>query len=214
MFAKHPSATKTFGKVPRFEWDGLVPRFKDTEPAFRKPPNIYNVPDPNSLEALMKRVVSIKGPYNLFTGKRDGTSIKNHFSPPYTIVPDRYHLEPSDLDIMLTHPMKARWGPLRIQSKYKEYKSSSNAKICFTGMENFCKKKDFPRSQPRECSLQTLLCAIRIQMNQGLVITTYRGSSGEEYRRFCTFRLNNVEFFMYPVSNIRMKWSILLDLRT
>ncbi|XP_045465475.1 lymphocyte expansion molecule-like isoform X1 [Harmonia axyridis] len=124
IYSKHPSSKKTFGNVARFEWDGLQQRFKDTEPSFRKPPNLYNVPDPNSLEALMKRVVSIRGPYNLFTGKRDGTSIKNHFSPPYTIVPDRYHLEPSDIDIMLHHPMKSRYGKFFQEERFPKKPTS------------------------------------------------------------------------------------------
>ncbi|KAL3271294.1 hypothetical protein HHI36_021784 [Cryptolaemus montrouzieri] len=118
IYARPHNAKRNFGKVEAFEWDGLVTRFKDTEPAFRKPPNRYKVPDPNSLEALMNRVVSTKGPYNLFTGKRDGTSIKNHFSPPYTVVPDRYHLEPSDIDKMLHHPMKGRYGKFLQEERF------------------------------------------------------------------------------------------------
>ncbi|KAK9874122.1 hypothetical protein WA026_002475 [Henosepilachna vigintioctopunctata] len=101
---------RSFGNVPRFEWDGFASRFKDDEPPFRKPPNLYKIPDPGSLEALKARVVSSKGPYNLFTGERDGTSIKNHFSPPKDDAPDKYHLEPSDLDKLLHHPSKKRCG--------------------------------------------------------------------------------------------------------
>ncbi|XP_044762716.1 lymphocyte expansion molecule-like isoform X1 [Coccinella septempunctata] len=139
IFAKHPSSKKPFGKVQRFEWDGLVKRFKDTEPSFKLPPNVYNVPDPKSLEALIKRVVSTKGPYNLFTGKRDGTSIKNHFSPPYTIVPDWYHLEPSDIDVMLHHPMKSRYGKFFQEERFPKKPTSrmqiANLTMCYKDPE-------------------------------------------------------------------------------
>ncbi|XP_014361192.2 uncharacterized protein LOC106713009 [Papilio machaon] len=55
-------------------------RFKDPAPKWSLAPNRYNIIDKDSIEEKPKKIVSLRGPYDLFTGKRDGTSIKNHFN--------------------------------------------------------------------------------------------------------------------------------------
>lgn len=55
-------------------------RFKDTTPKWSLAPNRYTIYDPESIAEKSKKVVSLRGPYDLFTGPRDETTIKNHFS--------------------------------------------------------------------------------------------------------------------------------------
>ncbi|KAM3968466.1 uncharacterized protein ACR2FA_006639 [Aphomia sociella] len=55
-------------------------RFKDTCPRWSLAPNRYIIVDKECIEQKSKKIVSIRGPYDLFTGKRDGSTIKNHFN--------------------------------------------------------------------------------------------------------------------------------------
>ncbi|XP_072930269.1 ciliary microtubule-associated protein 2-like [Epargyreus clarus] len=55
-------------------------RFKDASPKWSLAPNRYRIIDKNSIENKSKKIVSLRGPYDLFTGKRDGSTIKNHFN--------------------------------------------------------------------------------------------------------------------------------------
>uniref|UniRef100_A0A2A4JZL4 Uncharacterized protein n=1 Tax=Heliothis virescens TaxID=7102 RepID=A0A2A4JZL4_HELVI len=55
-------------------------RFKDTCPKWSLAPNRYTIIDQDSIEQKSKKIVSLRGPYDLFTGKRDGSTIKNHFN--------------------------------------------------------------------------------------------------------------------------------------
>ncbi|XP_045784476.1 lymphocyte expansion molecule-like [Maniola jurtina] len=55
-------------------------RFKDTSPKWSLAPNRYTIIDKESIELKPKKIVSLRGPYDLFTGKRDGSTVKNHFN--------------------------------------------------------------------------------------------------------------------------------------
>lgn len=55
-------------------------RFNDTTPKWSLAPNRYRIFDRDSIEEKSNKIVSIRGPYDLFTGPRDGTTIKNHFN--------------------------------------------------------------------------------------------------------------------------------------
>ncbi|XP_030027801.2 uncharacterized protein LOC115445612 [Manduca sexta] len=55
-------------------------RFKDTAPKWSLAPDRYKITDHEAIENKSKKVVSLRGPYDLFTGKRDGSTIKNHFN--------------------------------------------------------------------------------------------------------------------------------------
>ncbi|XP_069695054.1 ciliary microtubule-associated protein 2-like [Periplaneta americana] len=66
--------------LPSFEWDGFLDR--SHRPRKGLAPNRYILKDPDSIEERVKRSVSRRGPYDCFTGPRDGTTIKNHFAPP------------------------------------------------------------------------------------------------------------------------------------
>lgn len=55
-------------------------RFKDTSPDWSLAPNRYTIIDKECIELKSKKVVSLRGPYDLFTGKRDESTIKNHFN--------------------------------------------------------------------------------------------------------------------------------------
>ncbi|XP_075991125.1 uncharacterized protein LOC142986490 [Anticarsia gemmatalis] len=55
-------------------------RFKDPSPKWSLAPDRYRIIDKESIAEKSNKLVSLRGPYDLFTGKRDGTSIKNHFN--------------------------------------------------------------------------------------------------------------------------------------
>lgn len=97
------SRCKQFTPLPTFEWDGFVDRFKSTEKPWSKPPNLYNPKDFGSFTALLEKVVSKRGPYDVFTGPRDETTIKNHFVPAKFKRTDNFFNKVSDLDLMLRH---------------------------------------------------------------------------------------------------------------
>ncbi|XP_046813935.1 lymphocyte expansion molecule-like [Vespa crabro] len=69
---------KGLSSLPSFEYDGLMPRFKDIQRDYSLPCNIYNVKDPRSIEDILKKVTGKRGPYDLFTGPRDDTTIKGY----------------------------------------------------------------------------------------------------------------------------------------
>ncbi|XP_014486673.1 PREDICTED: uncharacterized protein C1orf177-like [Dinoponera quadriceps] len=66
---------KGFSQVPTFEFD-LAPRFRETKRSWSLPCNRYNVRHPHSLEAFLKKVTGKRGPYDLFTGPRDETTLR------------------------------------------------------------------------------------------------------------------------------------------
>lgn len=54
-------------------------RFKDPSPKWSLAPNRYSILDKDQIDQKSKKLVSIRGPYDLFTGERDQTT-KNHFN--------------------------------------------------------------------------------------------------------------------------------------
>lgn len=101
---------KSFNDIPTFEWDGFVERFKDTAKNWNLAPNRYSVKDRGDMNALLTKIVSKRGPYELFTGPRDYTTIHNHFSLPKKLGPDKYYTYPTELDYVLHHPSKSRYA--------------------------------------------------------------------------------------------------------
>lgn len=99
---------KTFNNLPTLEWDGFAERFKDTSKKWSLAPNRYTVKDFGDMDAIKTKIVSKRGPYDLFTGPRDNTTIKNHFSLPKQIREDKFYTWPSDLDYVLHNPQKRR----------------------------------------------------------------------------------------------------------
>lgn len=63
---------------PSFEREPAC-RFPDTCPRWSLAPDRYRIIDKECIEQKSKKVVSLRGPYDLFTGRRDGT-VKNHFN--------------------------------------------------------------------------------------------------------------------------------------
>ncbi|XP_076292388.1 ciliary microtubule-associated protein 2 [Lasioglossum baleicum] len=61
--------------TPTFEYDGLRPRFSRISKPWSQPCNLYNVKHPDSLEAFLKKVTGKRGPYDLFTGPRNESSL-------------------------------------------------------------------------------------------------------------------------------------------
>lgn len=82
---------KQLTPIPMFEWDGFLSRFKDTTKPWSLAPNRYDANDRGSIEELLQKVVSRRGPYDLFTGPRDNSTIKNHFSRPKSGGPDKFY---------------------------------------------------------------------------------------------------------------------------
>ncbi|XP_025156626.1 lymphocyte expansion molecule [Harpegnathos saltator] len=66
---------KGFSQVSSFEFDGLACRFRETRKSWSLPCNRYNVRHPSSLEIFLKKVTGKRGPYDLFTGPRDETTL-------------------------------------------------------------------------------------------------------------------------------------------
>lgn len=55
-------------------------RFKDPSPKWSLACNRYTIIDKDNIDEKSKKSVSLRGPYDLFTGNRDEKSIKNHFN--------------------------------------------------------------------------------------------------------------------------------------
>lgn len=102
--------TKSFSKLPTFERDGFVGHFRSNAPKYTLAPNRYNLANTNGTDQILKKVVSLRGPYDLFTGPRDNSTIKNHFTPSTTKTPEYNHIEPSTIDVLLHHPSKRSVG--------------------------------------------------------------------------------------------------------
>ncbi|XP_039763791.1 uncharacterized protein LOC120636395 [Pararge aegeria] len=77
-------------------------RFKDTSSKWSLASNRYNIIDKDSIELKSKKIVSL--PYDLFTGTRDGSSIKNHFNT--------------------TSRVAAATWPIALKSTFDKYKKS------------------------------------------------------------------------------------------
>ncbi|KAJ8921184.1 hypothetical protein NQ315_013656 [Exocentrus adspersus] len=107
-----------FSNVMPFEWDGFVDRFRTKDQVYWLPPNIYEKKDGKGITDILDKVVSLRGPYDLFTGLRDGSTIKNHFSPPKFDTPEYGYIKPTDIDIMLRHPSKRRYGKFSKSARY------------------------------------------------------------------------------------------------
>lgn len=80
------------------------PRFKELSKSWKLPCNRYTVIHPNSLEALLNKVTSVRGPYDIFTGPRDNANMFNKMSTGTRCSPDKYYNWPSALDVYLRHP--------------------------------------------------------------------------------------------------------------
>ncbi|XP_041987053.1 lymphocyte expansion molecule-like [Aricia agestis] len=65
--------------IPSFEWSEPC-RFRTKIVDWSIAPNRYKVKDGGSIEEKSRTVVSTRGPYDLFTGPRDNTTIRNRFS--------------------------------------------------------------------------------------------------------------------------------------
>ncbi|GJQ79933.1 hypothetical protein Trydic_g18377 [Trypoxylus dichotomus] len=85
------------------------------------PPNRYN-PRYSSIDGLLRKVGSTRGPCNLFTGPRDETTIKNHFGVGKPEGSDKLFLPQSDLDFLLKHPSKKYFGIVYRRRKFDQLK--------------------------------------------------------------------------------------------
>ena len=64
---------------PTFERESPC-RFKDPTPKWSLAPDRYTIVDKEQIDQKSKKIVSLRGPYDLFTGKREESNIKNHFN--------------------------------------------------------------------------------------------------------------------------------------
>ncbi|KAL0123142.1 hypothetical protein PUN28_007640 [Cardiocondyla obscurior] len=71
---------KGFSHIPSFEFDNLVPRFRETVKSWSLPCTRYTVKYPSSLQVFLEKITSKRGPYDLFTGPRDETTIKGYWA--------------------------------------------------------------------------------------------------------------------------------------
>ncbi|XP_053999103.1 lymphocyte expansion molecule-like [Hylaeus anthracinus] len=71
--------------VPTFEYDGLRPRFQTIAKPWSLPSNLYDVKHPDSLEATLEKFTGKRGPYDLFTGPRDDSTLVGYQKPAKSI---------------------------------------------------------------------------------------------------------------------------------
>ncbi|CAL1682963.1 unnamed protein product [Lasius platythorax] len=73
---------KGYSRIPSFEFDGLIPRFQEIIRSWSLPCTRYSIKHPDSLQIFLEKVTSKRGPYDLFTGPRDETTIKGYWTHP------------------------------------------------------------------------------------------------------------------------------------
>ncbi|CAL7933091.1 unnamed protein product [Xylocopa violacea] len=98
--------------VPTFEYDGLRPRFRSVSKSWSLPCNLYDVKHPKSLETFLKKVTGKRGPYDLFTGPRDDSTIRSYQASMKLVDRgDWPRMLPSELDKLLhkSNYFKGRW---------------------------------------------------------------------------------------------------------
>lgn len=102
---------RQFTNIPSFEWDGLADRFERRERSWELPCNRYTIDDFGGIDATLKKVVSKRGPYDIFTGPRDGTTVKGYFAPSSFRGAKTWPRSlPGCLDRLLKHKSKAKTG--------------------------------------------------------------------------------------------------------
>nr|CAD7449780.1 unnamed protein product [Timema bartmani] len=110
--------------VMPFEWDGFVERRLFKVPSWSLPVTVYRLTDPDSMAEKVKKRVSHRGPYDVFTGPRDESTIKNHFAPPsFKGAKTWLRSLPSEID-RLKHPSKRRSGCWSKGSRFDHLPSS------------------------------------------------------------------------------------------
>ncbi|XP_049835123.1 uncharacterized protein LOC126278891 [Schistocerca gregaria] len=96
---------KTEGTVCLFERDGLVGRAKTRTSGSGLPPGLHHKDQP-----LAKPSVTKRGPYDVFTGPRDESTIKNHFAPrAFRVQPKDMYVPPSDAEKLLARKRYGVW---------------------------------------------------------------------------------------------------------
>lgn len=100
-------------------------RFKDLVPRWCLAPNRYSIIDRESIEQKSNKIVSKKGPYSLFTGKRDGSTIKNHFST--SLKCSAAHWPMGGLPGSLETYKKRRFGEMNKTNRDQPYRGRNGA---------------------------------------------------------------------------------------
>ncbi|XP_046392938.1 lymphocyte expansion molecule-like [Ischnura elegans] len=84
-------------------------------PGWKMTPAQYEVKDRGSIQALLDRRITEKGPYQLFTGERDNTTLTGHWAAPkFKGSATMFYELPSEMN-RLNHPSKyfvGKWIPL------------------------------------------------------------------------------------------------------
>ncbi|CAH2004256.1 unnamed protein product [Acanthoscelides obtectus] len=101
---------KRFSNTPIFEWDGIQDRFKSRAPRYHLAANRYKINDGKNIASIIDKICSIRGPYDLFTGPRDETTIRNDFGTSGFTPPEFWYIKPSSLNFLLNHPSKTKSG--------------------------------------------------------------------------------------------------------
>ena len=102
---KPKACVRITNQPPPFEWDGFQERFKRKSKGSGLAANRYYFIEPPP------KIISLRGPYDLFTGPRDGSTIKNHFAPPKRQSPDWLPTMPTEMDRLKRpeHEHKGKW---------------------------------------------------------------------------------------------------------
>ncbi|XP_066998527.2 ciliary microtubule-associated protein 2 [Anabrus simplex] len=127
-----------------FEWDGFVERGIRFRKSWELPPNRYNYIEQNSITGKVNKKVSERGPYDIFTGPRDESTIKNHFAPSaFKGAKNWLRSLPSELDRLKKNPQYGRWRKITQSGKYQsnlQEGSSTNIHrtATFPGPADYC----------------------------------------------------------------------------
>ncbi|KAK9717420.1 hypothetical protein QE152_g23750 [Popillia japonica] len=117
IFQDSSVVKKSPSKTPTFDWT-QVDRFKPPiDLSWRVPPAVYSPRYTSGIEALLRKRVSTKGPYQLFTGPRDHRTIRNYFYRE-RCGPDKFYDVGSGLDYLLKHPRKKQNGVIYRKNTY------------------------------------------------------------------------------------------------
>lgn len=95
-------------------------RFKDIVPRWSLAPNRYTIIDKECIEQKPNKMVSKHGPYKLFTGKRDVSTIKNHFNTSLRVM--AAHWPMGGLPGSLETYKKKRFGEMNKTNRDRPYR--------------------------------------------------------------------------------------------
>ncbi|CAG9854456.1 unnamed protein product [Phyllotreta striolata] len=119
--SKRCTLKKGLSNVPTMEWDGFIDRFLPGVTARHSlSPTLYKFQehDKKNTADITKKLVSVRGPYDLFTGKRDETTMKGFYHPKIFKMPDTLFSAVSKIDMLLYSKNYANTGKFLKEERF------------------------------------------------------------------------------------------------